>query len=68
MWGLTNWALCVKNRDGEDKEVKSPRCTLGLLLPMACTVAYVLKRGLRASCTTELLTGNSPSPVTQPAS
>lgn len=68
MWGLTNWALCVKNGDGEDKEVKSPRCKLGLLLPMACTVAYVLKRGLEASCTTEPMTGNSVGPTTQPAS
>lgn len=68
MWGLTNWALCVKNGDGEDKEMKSLRCKLGLLLPMAWTVAYVLERGLRASCATELMTGNSVGPATQAAS
>lgn len=67
MWALTNWALCVKNGDGEDKEMKSLRCKLGLLLPMAWAVAYVLERGLRASCTTELMTGNSVGPATQAA-
>lgn len=68
MWGLTNWALCVKYGDGEEKEVKSPRCKLGLLLPMACAVAYVWKRGVGASCTTEMRTGNSADPAVQPAS
>lgn len=68
MWGLTNWSLCVKNGDGKDKEVKSPRCKLGLLLPMAYAVAYVLKRGLGAFCATELMTGNYVGPATQPAS
>lgn len=68
MWALTNWALCVKNGDGEDKEMKSLRCKLGLLLPMAWAAAYVLERGLGASCTTELMTGNPVGPGTQAAS
>lgn len=68
MWALTNWALCVKNGDGEDKEMKSLRCKLGLLLPMAWAVAYVLEGGLRGSCTTELMTGNSVGSATQAAS
>lgn len=61
--GFCVWRMGMER----DKEVKSPRCKQGLLLPMAYTVAYVLKR-VSAPPVPRSRCGNAAHPSLHPSS